>query len=350
MITAFGSGRRVLLVEDEPQVRALIASYLNKEGFAVTEAGDVIGGVRSLHEEFDVVVTDIRLPGASGNELVAAVKARWPATQVIVITGLQDAQVAAEALNAGADRYLFKPFGMPELRAHLADSLGRRDRLLAERTEKRLLTHEARARAEQAREAVLKGARALVRAVEVRDPYTRGHSERVGRYALVLAEALNNVHQRIDMDALKLACELHDVGKIGVPDAILNKEERLTPEEFQQVRKHPRTGRRILEPLLDDETVLAVVSWHHERWDGAGYPDGLTSETIPLAARLVSCADALDAMTSDRAYRQALSWEEALRQMRDLAGAQFDPGMVALVEAEAPLLRAIHEEHARVDR
>ncbi len=173
-ITVFGSSRRVLLVEDEQQVRALIPNYLNKEGFTVHEAGNVGDGVRGLHEEFDVVVTDIRLPGASGNELVAAVKSRWPATQVIVITGLQDAQVAAEALNAGADRYLFKPFDMPELRAHLVDALGRRDRILAERTEKRILTHEARARAEQAREAVLKGARALVRAVEVLDPYTRG--------------------------------------------------------------------------------------------------------------------------------------------------------------------------------
>ncbi len=306
--------------------------------------------VRGLHEEFDVVVTDIRLPGASGNELVAAVKSRWPATQVIVITGLQDVQVAAEALNAGADRYLFKPFGMPELRAHLTDALGRRDRMLSERTEKRLLTHEARARAEQAREAVLKGARALVRAVEVRDPYTRGHSDRVARYALVLAETLNREQVRIDVDALKLACELYDVGKIGVPDAILNKEDRLSTEEFQQVRKHPRTGRRILEPLLDDETVLAVVSWHHERWDGSGYPDGLTGEAIPLAARVVAAADALDAMTSDRAYRQALGWEVALRQMREMAGAQFDPGVVACVEREEPLLRAIWEEQARVPR
>jgi putative two-component system response regulator len=346
-VTAFGAGRRVLLVEDEQQVRLLIASYLNREGFAVAEAGNVGDGVRNLGEEFDVVVTDIRLPGASGNELVAAVKSRWPATQVIVITGLQDAQVAAEALNAGADRYLFKPFGMPELRAHLSDALGRRDRLLAERTEKRLLTNEARARAEQAREAVLKGARALVRAVEVRDPYTRGHSDRVARFAVIVAEAMNGEQRRFELDSIKLACELHDVGKIGIPDAILNKEGPLSPEEFQHVRKHPRTGRRILEPLLDDETVLSVVSWHHERWDGSGYPDGLAGESIPLPARLVGVADALDAMTSDRAYRRALGWEETLQQMRELAGKQFDPGMVDCVHREQPRLRAIWLEHTR---
>ena len=346
-ITSFGVGRRALLVEDEPQVRSVIANYLGRDGFTTMEAGSVAEGIKWLKDEFDVVVTDIRLPDASGNELVGAVKARWPATQVIVITGLQDAQVATEALNAGADRYLFKPFGMPELRAHLVDALGRRDRLMAERTEKHLLTTEARARAEQAREAVLKGARALVHAVEVRDPYTRGHSERVARYARILAAALDESAELLDPDALKLACELHDVGKIGVPDAILNKVGRLTTAEFSQGRKHPRTGSRILEPLLEHATVLAVVAWHHERWDGAGYPDGLAGDTIPLAARVVAAADALDAITSDRAYRPARAWEEALQQMRVLAGSQFDPGVVAALERTERELREVWEEQAR---
>ena len=136
-VSAFGSGRRVLLVEDEAQVRNLIANYLSREGFSVTEVGNVIDRVWVLGEEFDIVVTDIRLPGAGGTELVAAVKSRWPVSQVIVITGLQDAQVAADALNAGADRYLFKPFGMPELRAHLVDALAHRDRILAEKPAQR---------------------------------------------------------------------------------------------------------------------------------------------------------------------------------------------------------------------
>jgi diguanylate cyclase (GGDEF)-like protein len=339
----FGIGRRALLVEDEPQVRSVIANYLGREGFAAEEAGSVAEAVKWLREEFDIVVTDIHLPGASGNELVTAVKARWPATQVIVITGLQDAQVAADALNAGADRYLFKPFGMPELRGHLRDALVRRDRLLAERTEKHLLTAEARARASEAREAVLRGARALVLAVEVRDPYTRGHSDRVAQYALTLARGLDGTGELLDRDLLKLACELHDVGKIGVSDAVLNKEGQLSADEFSQVRKHPRVGRRILEPLLDDPLVLAVVTWHHERWDGAGYPDGLAGETIPLAARLVAVADGIDAMTSERAYRPALAWDDAMHQMRKLAGSQFDPAMVALLGSCEGELKEIWE-------
>jgi len=178
-----------------------------------------------------------------------------------------------------------------------------------------------------------------------RDPYTHEHSERVARYARILAAALDESAELLDPDALKLACELHDVGKIGVPDAILNKVGRLTTAEFSQVRKHPRTGSRILEPLLEHATVLAVVAWHHERWDGAGYPDGLAGDTIPLAARVV--ADALDAMTSDRAYRPARTWEEALQQMRVLAGSQFDPGVVAALERTERELREVWEEQAR---
>ncbi|MBW3535707.1 MAG: HD domain-containing protein [Gemmatimonadetes bacterium] len=189
---------------------------------------------------------------------------------------------------------------------------------------------------------MLKGARALVRAVEVRDPYTRGHSDRVAAYALVLAGAIDPDGDLLDRRALRLACELHDVGKIGVPDAILNKPGRLSGKEFLVVRQHPRTGRRILEPLLDDATVLAVVTWHHERWDGGGYPDGLSGDTIPLAARLVGLVEALDAMTSSRAYRPALSWDDALLQIHELSGIQFDPQMTALLHRTLPDLHAIY--------
>ncbi|MGD2068732.1 MAG: diguanylate cyclase [Gemmatimonadota bacterium] len=341
-ITGFGSGRRVLLVEDEDQVRNLIATYLDREGFSVDQAKDVMTGVPYLRNQYDVVITDIRLPGASGNELVGAVKSRWPETQVIVITGLQDAQVAADALDAGADRYLFKPFGMPELRAHLVDALSRRDRSVAERTERSIVSEEARERAAEARGVVLRGARALVRAVEVRDPYTRGHGRRVASYALELARRVDPDGGLLEPDALRLGCELHDIGKISIPDSILNKPGPLDSEELEWVRKHPQTGRRILEPILDEDLVLSIVSWHHEHWDGSGYPDGLRGETIPLAARVVALADALDAMTSDRAYRRALPWGEAVEQIRARAGTQFDPGLMRDFERGLVELRRIH--------
>jgi putative two-component system response regulator len=342
-ITGFGQNRTLLVVEDDRQVRELLATYLEREGFAVSQAASVALGVRALREEFDGVITDIRLPGAGGNEMVAAVKSRWPSTQVIVITGLQDAQTAADALNAGADRYLFKPFGMPELRSHLVDALVRRDRALAERAQRPPPDPAADQRDVRVREAVLRGARALVRAVEARDPFTAGHSERVSAYADILADGIDPDGELLDRDSLRLACELHDVGKIGVPDVVLNKESDLTTEEFAAVKEAPRTGRRILGPLLEDDLILAIVSWHHESWDGNGYPDGLSGETIPLGARVVGLADALDAITSPRAYRPARPWEIALTQIRERSGGQFDPAVVEVFESALGRLREAYD-------
>lgn len=339
----FGAGRRVLVVEDNDQVRNVLTAYLREEGFQVAVAVDARKALLELRNEFDVVVSDLKLPGASGHDVVSAVKARWPATQVVVITGIQDAQVAADALNAGADRYLFKPFGMPELRSHLVDALGRRERLLVEARGLQAAEGEARERADQVREAVVRGTMALVRAVEVRDPYTRGHSARVAAYAAVLANGLDPEGELLDRDRLHLACELHDVGKIGVPDVVLNKLGPLTPDEVLKVQAHPRVGRRILEPLLDDDMILAVVSWHHERWDGSGYPDRLVGETTPVAARVVGLADTLDAMTCPRAYRDAIEWDEALRRLRAASGTGFDPALIAHMETALPQLKRIHD-------
>jgi HD-GYP domain-containing protein (c-di-GMP phosphodiesterase class II) len=155
---------------------------------------------------------------------------------------------------------------------------------------------------------------------------------------LILAQALDGREEALDLDLLRLACELHDVGKIGIPDAVLNKEGPLTTDEFVQVRAHPRTGRRILEPLLGDEIVLAVTNWHHERWNGEGYPDALAGKAIPLAARLVAIADALDAMTSDRAYRRSLEWPTAIAQILERAGSQFDPDLMPPFQRALPKL------------
>jgi len=339
----WGEGRRLLLVEDETPLRTLIATHLGHRGFEVVEAQDASEGVTRLGEEFDAVVTDLRLPGSPGQDLVTASKARWPDTPVIVITGYRDAQLAASALNAGADRYLFKPFALGELSEHLKSLLTRRDRARAETKERSRRTELSPERSQAARAAILNGARALVQAVEVRDPFTKRHSERVAAYSIELLQALGPDTAGVEPDDLRLACELHDVGKIGVPDAILNKDGPLTPEEFKEIQEHPRVGRRILEPLLGDPLILAVTAWHHERWDGKGYPDRLAGEAIPLPARIVAIADSLDAMTSPRAYRAGLTWDEAVGQVRARAGSQFDPGLMPAFESALEAMRLIHE-------
>ena len=340
-ITGFGKGRRVLVVEDDHQVRSLVANYLEREGFEVHQGIDVPTGIDALSREFDVVITDLRLPGAPGTDLISAAKSRWPLTQILVITGLHEPMVAAEALSAGADRYLFKPFGMPEMRSHLIDALNRRDRIAERNAESAELSEDALDRQTATRKAVLEGTASLVRAVEARDPFTAEHAARVGKFALRVAREIDPDESLIDREGLELGCRLHDIGKLGLADEVLNKPEGLEPHEREAVERHPGVGRSLLQPLLDNEVALAVVGWHHERWDGKGYPDGLAGAAIPLAPRLVAVCDALDAVTSDRAHRPARGWEEAIAEIADMSGSRYDPDIVAGMRACAEDLHAI---------
>lgn len=345
-ITGFGQGRAVLVVEDDTQVRALVSNYLSREGFAVVEATDVTSGIKGLGQDFDVVVTDLRLPGAPGTDLVAAVKSRWPRTQVLVITGLHDAKVAADALKAGADQYLFKPFGMPDLRRELLNALRRRDEDRAGRT---VPTGDDAgvARSDGTRAAVLRAAELLAVAGETHEPYQSGHPERVRAYAMALADAIDRDGAAVDREALGHGARLHDIGMLAVPASVVDHEEELTPEQWAAVRSHPSQGRRILSAILDDDTVLAAVTWHHERWDGGGYPDALSGQAIPMVARIVGLAEALDALTSARPFRDPLSIDDALEAIREAAGTRFDPMLVEALARAEPEIRRIHDEAER---
>jgi len=331
-ITGFGAGHRVLIVDDQESVRELVASYLRREGFTVSQAGDVPSAIRQLHAEFDVVVTDLRLPSAPGTELVRTVKSRWPDTQVIAVTGDRGAALATRAVRAGAERYLYKPFGMPDLRTHLVDALGARRRRLEERTRIRREGSDGDGCPDEGRGEVIEAATNLTRALEVRDPYLSGHGERVARCAERIAGIVDPDEEKLDRSSLRLAALLHDVGRLEVPPRILSEEGPLSDRELDRVRRHPRAGRQILEPLLDDPVVLEGVTWHHERWDGSGYPDGLAGEAIPLSARILALADALDALTTDRPHRDARSWDEAVGVIREGSGSRFDPVLVDALE------------------
>ncbi len=342
-VTGFGAGRRALVVEDDGQVRSLLATYLGREGFDVREAGDVPSAIEELRSEFDVVLSDVRLPGASGIELVAAVRSRWPSTAVLVATGLQDARVAAEALNAGADRYVFKPFGMPDLRRHLVDVLESRDRNVAARAARRSAGEGEREGETRARESILRALRSLVDAVELRSPLARGHGRRVASYAEPIAKVLDPGEDVIPHAALRLGCEMHDLGKVGVPPSVLAHESDPDADELEQLRAHPSVGRRILEPLLDDEHVLAAVAWHHERWDGTGYPDGLAGESIPIEARVVALCDALDLLTREGGRPSRRRWDDAVIEIRSGSGTRFDPRVVAAMDTSLDSLRALFD-------
>ncbi|MFQ5537258.1 MAG: diguanylate cyclase [Gemmatimonadota bacterium] len=331
-VTGFGRGRSVLIVEDEDQVRSLLASYLAREGFRVVEAVDVPSALPQLAADFDVLIVDLRLPGASGSELIARARSRWPNVQIVVITGVQDPRMVADSLAAGADAYLFKPFGMPDLQRLIVEALERRDRALGAGASRTPHT-------EQTRSAILQGVRQLAAALDGHDPYRTGHGVLVGDLAVLIARALDPPVDEAVLEALPLAGELHDLGLLGVDKALLSKPDLLTPEEMETVREHPALGRQIVEGVLPDENILAAILWHHERWDGTGYPDGLAGPAIPLIARVLAVADALDAILRPRPYREARSWDDALRELEEGAGTHFDPDVIAAVVRAAEALR-----------
>lgn len=327
----------VLVVDSDPGVRAALVDHLRDRGFEVDSADSTAMGIQQLAGEYDALITDIHLPGGSGHDIVRTARARWPRIQILVVTAIQDARIAADAVNAGADRYLFKPFGLAHLDEHLDEMLSYRESILAKAVDARPLTEEAEGRRRRSRAEVLRAARALVQAVEARDPFTRGHGHSVGELAVRLADLTPGLPTDFDRDLLRLASEFHDVGKIGVPDQILNKEGPLTPDEYVLVQAHPRTGRRILEPLQVADFVLDGVTWHHEWWDGSGYPDRISGPDIPLVARLIALADILDAMTRPRAFRPPMPWNAVVMHVRELRGRRFDPALVDVFAAHLPV-------------
>jgi diguanylate cyclase (GGDEF)-like protein len=345
----FGSNRVLLLVDGAPPLvedrdgPANIREYLDREGFSVVEVDEPARAHLGLAVEADLILIDMDFMGPAAQDLIRAAKSRWPATQVLTLSDEASGHRTNDGIAAGADDALERPVELRLLQASLVDALARRDRL----------REEARERAEQptfsdetsteGRRFMERGLLALVRAGELRDPDTRGHARRVARYSAALLEALEGDHG-IERDALVRACLVYDIGKLEIPEAILVKNAPLTAEEFGKVRRHPAVGRDILRPLLNDPLTLAVAGWHHERWDGSGYPDGLAGEAIPLAARIVAIADALDAMTSPRAYRAGLAWEDAIRQVRERFGTHYDPG---LEEAFRQALPACHRIYAK---
>jgi putative two-component system response regulator len=335
---------RVLVVDDEPNICRLLSRYLARVGYEIETASSVGEALGLLRRDwFDLVLTDLRLPGASGLDLLVEVRARAPGTRMILMSAHADVYAASTAIERGVDQLIVKPFELEDLRARVAESVARRRAERDAEAEREKLESRLRQRDTESKIWVLRAAHALATAVEAKDEYTAGHATRVTEYALTIADVIG----QIDPVRFRLAGDLHDVGKIGVPDNVLNKAGKLTAEEFELVRKHPLTGAHILEPLIDDPLVLGVVRSHHERWDGRGYPDGLAGSQIPLSARVLAVADTLDAMTSHRAYRRGLPWEQVVAEIRRCSGAQFDPDVVRAFDESLPRLRDQYVHFAR---
>jgi cyclic di-GMP phosphodiesterase len=304
----------VLVIDDEQIVRDLMVEILEEAGYEAESASTAERGLELLKEDsISLVVSDIVMPGLSGLELLEAVRLSRPSLPIVLVTGAGTFNNLSEAIARGADGLVMKPFSHAELERAVATALDRAGRSERELME-RLLTP------------TLAGA--LANAIEARDLAMEGHCERLSALAMVLARRFGL--DRREVETVRLGAILHDIGKIGIPDRVLLKPGPFTEEELDVMRMHPLIGDRLLEPLDLLDNARPIVRHHHERWDGTGYPDGLATTEIPLLARLVAVADAIEAMSGKRPYRRPFSREEVELELEAGRGKQWDPELVDL--------------------
>ncbi|MFZ3207463.1 MAG: HD domain-containing phosphohydrolase [Geobacteraceae bacterium] len=326
----------ILIVDDEEMIRELLCATLTGEGYCCFQAGNADDGQIILHNErIDIALLDITMPGRTGIELLQEIKKVLPDSGVLMITGLTDIDTALTCMHLGADDYIVKPFNIDRIIITVKNSL-EKQRLIKENREYRThlelrveeQTNEIRSAMMEVSQAYEHTLTALVRALDAREKETGSHSERVMAYTTLLAKTMG-VCER-DVSIMAKGALLHDIGKIGISDNILLKPGKLTDEEWLEVKKHPQVGCDILSGISYFSEAAAFVLAHHERYDGNGYPHGLRGEQIPLSARIFTLVDTLDAMTSDRPYRKALSYEAVLTEVAKCEGSQFDPSIVKI--------------------
>ena len=314
--------RTVLFVDDEQPIRnALERMYLERDDLHCLFAASGQEGLEIMErEDVWVVVSDYLMPGMRGIEFLSKVKARWPQTIRIMMTAYADLSIAVDAINKSeAFRFVTKPWNNQEL---------------METVDEALMRYQLVQTLEAEDETVYLS---LAQTVELKDPYTKGHCDRVARYAVSLAKAIG-LDEGLQSE-IKHGSWLHDCGKIGVPERVLNFPGRLNEDDMESVMQHPRWGSEVARQAHMSEPVINVILYHHERFDGAGYPSGLKGTEIPIEARIVAIADVFDALYSDRPYRKAYSLERALEIMQEMTATHFDPELIktflSLAEQEA---------------
>jgi len=319
----------ILIVDDEESVRRLLNRRLTDEGYQCHEASNARQALDALRRKnIGLVMLDIKMPEKSGIELLPEIKSGYPDISVIMITATADMRTAIQCLKQGAYDYLMKPFELDEITISAARALDKRRLELENKEYQQHLEEKVAAQANKIRASFLNAITALVYALEAKDAYTSGHSQRVADLSAAIARELNLPHGQIDK--LRLAGLLHDIGKIGVQESVLNKPGRLTEAEFGLVKLHPEIGEHILSPIVDSADILEAVRNHHEHFNGQGYPDGLQKDKIPLGARILAISDAYEAMTSERPYRKSMSANAARHEIERHKGSQFDPEIAAI--------------------
>ena len=325
---------RILIVDDDESVRDVISVLLSEEGYTCSVAsGADMALEMAEQDETPLVISDMKMPGKDGLWLLEAFRDRYPDTAVIMLTGYGDTEAAVDCLRRGAVDYLLKPPKLTDLIRSIERALAKRRIELARKKYQKKLERKVRDRTTELRGALKDVSTtyqntllALVSALDAREHETSDHSIRVVEYTTAIANRMTI--KGPELDEIGRGALLHDIGKIGVPDAVLLKPGKLTPEEWVEMRKHPDIGFNMIAPIPFLTVPSSIVLSHQERWDGQGYPRRLKGEEIHIGARIFAVADTLDAMTSDRPYRKGTTFANAIAEIDRCSGTQFDPQVV----------------------
>ncbi len=337
----------LLVVDDEEPIRNALKKFLAQQGYDVTTAASADEALKVIQrQKISCMLLDVRMPGRSGIDLVPQVMELEPTMAILMLTAVNDATTAALCMQRGAMDYLTKPIDLSDLARAILRAIRRRDSLLEQQHMNQWLKEEVAVRTAELRRERAKLERlsvatleALVNTLEAKDPYLRGHSARVADLGAMIAAELGLADEEVEQ--VRMAGRLHDIGKIGIREEILAKEGPLTTEEYEQVKQHVVVGSQILAPLAHLGKIITFVRSHHERWDGQGYPDKLKAEAIPFGARILAAAEIYDALTTARPYQEKMPPDIAVERMRDLAGTVLDKDVHRALEAAVKRRQAL---------
>jgi putative nucleotidyltransferase with HDIG domain len=327
---------RILIVDDEVVICNVLERRLTKEGyFCVTAHNGKEALSRFYKDSFSLIISDIKMPEMTGIELLQKIKALDPKMKMIMVTAYPEIDLAVNAMRQGAYDFIIKPADLDLIVMSVKKALDSKrleEEIEAYHNRLEELVGERTAKLQQAyrflKKSHLDSVKVLAEAIDAKDPYTRGHSDRVKRMSLAIAKKMGFQEERLEN--LEYGALLHDIGKIGIKDEILQKQKPLTDGEYEYIREHPLIGVKIIEGVEFFKDKIPMIRHHHEHYDGGGYPDGLTGEAIPLEARIISLPDAYDAMTSTRPHRGIMPLQDVLAELERFKGKQFDPKVLEI--------------------
>ncbi len=322
----------LLVVDDEESIRSALNRFLSQQGYKVLSAESGEEALEILgRESVDAALLDVRLPGISGIDLVPRVVEAGPHIAILMLTAVNDATTASLCMQRGAMEYLTKPIDLKDLDRAIRRALERREASRQSSELSEFFREEGARRSAELERVSVATLEVLVNALEAKDSYSRGHSARVADLSAMVAAEMGLADEEVER--VRTAGRLHDIGKIGVREDIFLKQGPLTKQEYGLVKQHVVIGSQILAPLSHLKDIADSVLHHHERWDGSGYPDGLKGEDIPMGARIIGAVEIFDALTTSRPYQEKMSTEFAIERLRDLMGTAVEPAVYLALEA-----------------